>query len=44
MGRAEKVLHLLGPGETRPHVLHPALRLEQGVLRYAGGAAQRELF
>jgi len=39
-----KVLHLLEPGEARSHVPHPALRLEQGILRYAGGGAQRELF
>lgn len=39
-----RVLHLVEPGEARPHVLHPALSVEQGVLRYAGGAAQRELF
>lgn len=39
-----KVLHLLEPGEARLHLPHPALRPEQGILRYAGGGAQRELF
>ena len=40
----EEVLHLIQPGEARTHALHPALETEQGVLRYAGGAPQGELF
>ena len=39
-----RVVHLIGPGEAREHLLHPALRFEQGVLRYSRGAAQGELF
>ena len=38
-----RVVHLIGRGEAREHVLHPALRFEQGVLRYSRGAAQGEL-
>jgi uncharacterized protein (DUF488 family) len=40
----ERVLHLIETGEARAHALHPALVAEQGILRYAGGAAQGELF
>ena len=39
-----RVVHLIGPADVRQHSLHPALRVEQGVLRYSRGAAQGELF
>ncbi|MGA8051282.1 MAG: DUF488 domain-containing protein [Burkholderiales bacterium] len=40
-----EVIHLLDREEApRAHTLHPALRVEQGILRYAGGVAQGELF
>jgi uncharacterized protein (DUF488 family) len=39
-----RVIHLIGPDEAHQHSLHPALRAEQGVLRYSRGAAQGELF
>jgi len=42
--RGVRVIHLLGAGGTREHSPHPALRVEQGVLRYSRGAAQGELF
>lgn len=42
--RGAQVIHLIGPAEARRHSLHPALRVEQGALRYSRGAAQGELF
>lgn len=39
-----RVIHLIGPAEAREHSLHPALRVEHGVMRYSRGAAQGELF
>lgn len=42
--RGARVIHLIGPAEAHPHSLHPALRVEQGILRYSRGAAQGELF
>lgn len=42
--RGARIMHLLGTGETREHSPHPALRAEQGVLRYSRGAPQGELF
>ena len=42
--KGARVIHLMGPAEARRHALHPALRVERGVLRYSRGAAQGELF
>ncbi len=32
-----EVVHLVGPGDARPHRLHPGVRLERGRLVYDGG-------
>lgn len=42
--RGARVIHLIGPAEARQHSLHPALRVELGVLRYSRASAQGELF
>ena len=45
MVQGAEVIHLLDREEApRAHTLHPVLRVEQGILRYAGGVAQGELF
>lgn len=43
--RGARVVHLIGPEQqAREHALHPAMRVEDGLLRYSRGAAQGELF
>ena len=42
--RGATVVHLIEPGQSREHAPHPAMRVEDGLLRYSRGAAQGELF
>jgi uncharacterized protein (DUF488 family) len=39
VARGHDVVHLLGPGQTRPHVLHPDARVgDGGAIVYAASA------
>ena len=42
--RGATVVHLIETGQSREHAPHPAMRVEDGLLRYSRGAAQGELF
>ncbi len=44
VAQGHRVVHLLAPGRSRDHVLHPAARLDSGRLCYLDDGMQRELF
>ena len=44
VAQGHRVVHLIAPGRSREHALHPAARLDGGRLCYLGGGVQRELF
>lgn len=42
--RGHRVVHLLAPGESFEHLINAAVRVENGVLQYALGGPQMNLF